>query len=462
MSSARSSLKKNKKIFACGASGCVIYPGLDCGESTSCIKKNKCERPVVTKLFMDKKNYENEKKNFDKNNKLLATLDGEEKYFLSNYTDCGPIEENAENKDIFENIPQKKVKKKEVNFSAFDIQKEEKKVITDSELMRAMMMSSNDDKSFKKGSTNKESTTKKLSFYSINFSYLGTPMQNILPHINTIETIKKFLISVKNIFEGIKLLNENKIYHCDIKPQNLVLDDQDKQFKIIDFGQAIFNAAPENTENKEWQLGDDITGYTAGFVSPEYFFYLLDLLPDVTFFGDAENFYYIENTEYKNPNSIKKPDSIIGSEDKGKIGRMLKSYYKTKKGLEEHSIGDTKNVSYYNKLKKLEPAKTYIKNDIWSLGCVLRYIRSELLIKYEKATDDLRTFLMNVIYRLSNVFKKLVRLNVDERPTASQALDLYNEFLEIIEDPTRHSTRKGGRKRRKTLRRKTRKGRRSI
>ena len=449
MSLAHSSL--NKKVFACGASGCVIYPGLDCGESTSCIKKNKCERPVVTKLFMDKKNYENEKKNFDKNNNQLAGLDPSEQYFLSNYTDCGLIEKNSENKDIFENIPQKKVKKKEVNFSAFDIQKEEKKVITDSELMRAMMMGSNDESSLKKASTKKESTSK-LSFYSINFSYLGTPMQNILPHINTIEAIKQFLISVKNIFEGIKILNENNIYHCDIKPQNLVLDDQDKQFKIIDFGQAIFNKAPENTENKEWQLGDDITGYTAGFVSPEYFFYLLDLLPDVTFFGDAENFYYIENTEYKNPNSIKKPDS----EDKGKIGRMLKSYYKTKKGLEEHSIGDNKqNVSYYNKLKKLEPAKTYIKNDIWSLGCVLRYIRSELLIKYEKATDDLRTFLMNVIYRLSNVFKKLVRLNVDERPTASQALDLYNEFLKIIEDPTRHSTRKGGRKRRKTLRRKT-------
>ncbi len=406
---------------------------------------------------MDKKNYDNEKKNFDKNNKLLAKLDSEEKYFLSNYTDCGAIEENSENKDIFENIPQKKVKKKEVNFSAFDIQKEEKKVITDSEVMRAMMMSSNDDKSFKRDSTKKESTSK-LSFYSINFSYLGTPMQNILPYINTIETIKKFLISVKNIFEGIKILNENKIYHCDIKPQNLVLDDEDNQFKIIDFGQAIFNAAPENTENKEWQLGDDITGYTAGFVSPEYFFYLLDLLPDVTFFGDAENFYYIENTEYKNkPDSLKKTDS----EDKGKIGRILKSYYKTKNGLKEHHILDTMDVNYYNKLKKLEPAKTYIKNDIWSLGCVLRYIRSELLIKYENSTGDLRIFLMNVIYRLSNVFIKLVILNVDKRPTASQALDLYNEFLKIIEDPTRHSTRKGGRKRRKTLRRKTRKGRKS-
>ena len=81
----------------------------------------------------------------------------------------------------------------------------------------------------------------------------------------------------------------------------------------------------------------------------------------------------------------------------------------------------------------------------------------------EAKNKDVQIFLEKVIIHLCRVIKKLVIMNVDYRPTASQAFDLYDDFLRKMEgSPSLFtSTRKGGRKRRKTLRRKTRKGRKS-
>lgn len=423
MSSFRSSLRKNKKMCACGASGCVIYPGLDCGES-KCLTKP-CKKPIATKLFMEDDSYENEIQNFDKDNKLLYKLDEGENYFLSTYEPCGKIAD-SEIKDICKNIPKQKVKNEKLSFSGINIpQNYEAKEIDENDWMRR-------GSSFK-SSIKKDSIQTNSLYRAINFSYLGIPMQNILPNLNGIEEIKQFLISVKNIFEGIKILNEAEIYHSDIKPQNIVLDDRDNQFKIIDFGQAIFKA-PKLRESSEWQMGDNITGYTAGFVSPEYFFYLQNLYPDVTFFGDAENFDHQDD----------------------KIIRYLKSYMKNGNTLKENKQISIINDSYY---KELEEKQTYIKNDVWSLGCVLKYIRSELLVKLENTTnEDLNIFLVNVISKISNVINKLLILNVEKRPTPSKALELYTDFLNGSLNRFTSTTRKGGRKPKRRMRRTRKKG----
>lgn len=449
MSKSYSFPKNIKKLCACGASGCVIYPGIDCGES-KCVGKS-CEKPVATKFFVNDDNYIKEMKTFDKNDKQLKKLDEAENFFLSSYKNCGKIEETADIKSLCRNIPKKNVKKVEIDedkFTAVNLPQEydKTKIVEDNNDWRKGLSNSN------KSSLKEETSTQ---FYnSINFSYLGEPMQNILPKLTTIKEIKQFLISVKNVFEGIKILNEAEIYHCDIKPQNLVLDN-DGKFKIIDFGQAIFKGSLE-PQNSEWQMGDDITGYTAGFVSPEYFFRLLNLYPHVIFFGDVENFEYVETLEYKkNTKSLKKSGSLK-KHDKDKIVRHLKSYYSKKNVLHEHHILDMMRANYYDDLTELEPSKTYIKNDIWSLGCVLRYIRSELLGKYEDAKGSLHIFLLNVIVELSSVFKELVKLDVDKRPTPSKALQLYNDFLIEINSHF-SSTRKGGRNTRKRLTRKKRK-----
>ena len=114
-------------------------------------------------------------------------------------------------------------------------------------------------------------TSKK--FKAINFSYLGSAMEKIVKTL-TLESIPSFLIAVKNIFEGLKELNKNGVYHNDIKPSNIVLD-KDK-FKLIDFGAAFFktdksilkihsNAPPELSE----------FGFTPGYISPEFYYHKL-------------------------------------------------------------------------------------------------------------------------------------------------------------------------------------------
>ena len=415
MSSSRSSLRKNKKICSCGASGCVIYPGLDCGEQSECVSEP-CIKPIATKFFVEDENYTSEMKNFDRNNQQLKRLDENEDYFLSSYKTCGKIEENEEIKKICTTIPKKKIKEEKLTFNAINLPANyEKKEIGELDWMR-------------RGSSLNSSNKKLIpSYNAINFSYLGKPMQNILPNLNGIEEIKECLISVKNVFVGVKILNEAKIYHCDIKPQNLVLDERDKQFKIIDFGNAIFDK-PTKKLKSEWQSGDDIEGYTAGYVSPEYFYSLYGLLPNVLFFGDIENIESVDNN----------------------IVRYLKLYRMEKNEMKAYTEISIIPDKYYG---KLEPPKTYIKNDIWSLGCVLKKILSELLVKLDETeSKDVQIFLENVIVNLSRVIKNLVIMNVDNRPTASQALVLYNKFLVKMEGtPSSFSTtRKGGRKRRKT------------
>ena len=78
----KSSLSK-KKFCSCGASGCVIYPGIQCSK-TPC-KGSMCTKPIATKIFYNEKNYENEKKVYDKNDKILKRLDPAEEFFLSSY-----------------------------------------------------------------------------------------------------------------------------------------------------------------------------------------------------------------------------------------------------------------------------------------------------------------------------------------------------------------------------------------
>jgi hypothetical protein len=462
MSKPHSSLKKIKKLCACGASGCVIYPGIECGES-KCLDKP-CEKPVATKFFVNDDKYIKEMKVFDKNDQQLKKIDGAENYFLSSYKNCGKIEETADIKSLCRNIPKKKVNKVEIDedeVADVHLPKEEAK--------KGVVEENNDWQiDFKNSNEKRLREETPTQFYnSINFSYLGTPMHYILPFLTTIEEIKQFFISLKNVFEGIKILNEAEIYHCDIKPQNLVLDDVDKKFKIIDFGQAIFKGSPEPQTNDFKQWGDYITGYTAGFVSPEYFFILnTKLYPDVPFFGDKDNFDYVKTSEFKKSSSSSSQKSSSSSQKSSRssqkkdnkyiIVRRLKSFTKEKNELHKYNIVDIKPANYYDNLSKDYPSKTYIKNDIWSLGCVLRYVRSELLGKYQNAKGHLRLFLLNVIVDLSLVLTKLVILDVDKRPTPSEALKLYNVFLGKM---TRdfNSTRKGGRKTRKRLTRKKRK-----
>jgi hypothetical protein len=420
MAASRSSYKKNKKICTCGASGCAIYPGFECG-APNCVA-GQCKKPIITKIFGKMKNFENEKRIYDKDNHRLHQLDPEENYFLSDYEPCDPIKkETIEDLHICANLPEiieEREQRPLEHFSVFNAKATDPSVELD---WQNSSSSNRSNRSTSNRSTSNRSSTNQF-YNAINLSYLGKPMQKVLPDLNSIDAIKSFLISVENIFQGVKLLNKAGIYHSDIKPPNIVLDDRDKKFKLIDFGQAIFGIPKQKkvdeelTKKIEWQAGDDIEGYTAGFISPEYFYYLQHLPPNVTFFGDAKNFQLRDK----------------------KIFFTLKTFTKEKGELQESTEESPIDDDYY---KKLDSSKSYTKNDVWSMGCVLKYIRSEMEVKL--ANTDMQSFLEDIIIGLSEVITKLLILNVDKRPTPSEALAIYKEFIQKqLQPPT------GGRKKR--------------
>ncbi|GEM_PF-2038983 len=71
---------------------------------------------------------------------------------------------------------------------------------------------------------------------------------------------------VPQIFHGIKLLHEQKIYHCDLKPQNVFfLDEAQKDLVIGDYGSAKTFAAGSNLEHKRYS---EVIG-TKTYLAPE-------------------------------------------------------------------------------------------------------------------------------------------------------------------------------------------------
>jgi dual specificity tyrosine-phosphorylation-regulated kinase 2/3/4 len=49
----------------------------------------------------------------------------------------------------------------------------------------------------------------------------------------------------RGIAEGLEELRENRIIHCDLKPENVLYTDSDQlQIRLIDFGSAVFESSP--------------------------------------------------------------------------------------------------------------------------------------------------------------------------------------------------------------------------
>ena len=79
--------------------------------------------------------------------------------------------------------------------------------------------------------------------YALNYLYGGEDLHLLLSDIADdvpLTVWNDYLYGFKNIFDGIKLLHENGIYHMDIKPDNIVFDKETAQFKLIDFFSEIF------------------------------------------------------------------------------------------------------------------------------------------------------------------------------------------------------------------------------
>ena len=395
----RSSSKKIK--CNCGATGCVIYPGINCS-GTPCVG-DKCKEKV-TKLFFGEKNLNDEIAIFDMNNKLLQHLDPDENYFLSSYKKCQPIGEEKVKEDCKGKFKQQYQAytsvygKKETPIPEAEFEDEDADDISYEESNRRVQRNNKlrDEIARKE----RESTRKKIekTFNTINITYLGRDMEAVLEELAE-EKIISFLVAVENIFHGIKILNENEFYHCDIKPKNLVLD-KDNKFKIIDFGIAFYQAP----KIQVGQPKNGMDGMTPGFASPEYY----DLVRNDFIQGlkdeKSEEFNYL----YEFGNRDIKANS---TEIKFKL---------TLPGIAGPIKEESENINYYS---SLNPIDRYKKNDIWAMGCVLKSIYKKI---YDMNSDA------DILNELLNVISKLLVLNVENRPSPGKSLILYQAFLEKI------------------------------
>jgi len=418
MSAARSSL--NKKKCNCGATGCVIFPGEDCGDSP-CVG-DKCKKKV-TKIFFGDKNLKAEIAIFDINEHLLHQLDPNEDFFLSSYKKCHPVDESkvlADCKGQFKSrylqysyfFPEKKNTPIPAEEAGFE--DEEADDITYSESNRRIQRNNERRDIIERKKRELKIKPKEKTFNTININYLGTDMETVMEEIKAeenveskMEKIKVFLVAVENIFQGIKILNRNDFYHCDIKPKNVVLD-KDNKFKIIDFGIAFYKT-PKIQENVSSKAEKGMEGLTPGFSSPEYY----DLMRNDYIQGltDTEKYSYL--MDFGN-------NDIQGNSNEIKFTLTLP-------GIDKPIKGEKKNIDYYIGLNQRD---RYSKNDIWALGYVLKYIYKEI---YDMNPDEFA----NILNGLRVVISELLVLDVAKRPTPDKALCIYQAFLienELIEN----------------------------
>jgi serine/threonine protein kinase len=409
-----------KSSCQCSSNSCVIYPGLKtCVHSRSGkdrvadkdrvagkISKTSKTKTIASKVFFDLYSYEKEKQVFDQGGKLLLRLDPQEKYFLSHYEDCI----NPDDKEI------------ERAMCRWPEEKEKDKEGKDKE--------GKDKEGKDKEGKDKEGKDKikKINKKAINFSYLGTTLFNKMTGLSDMNAILPLFIALRNSFEGLIVLHKHGIFHCDITPQNLVLDDRDikktPMFKIIDFGGAIFPAG-KTIIGKTLAAAIEELSHTPGYESPEYHYYKHQGMHRMDYFGDSAatllpagkihtSFSYtLPLYEFnEKTDAFEKRLAVLGQ-----VAKQEKSF------------------DYYASINKAP--WFYYKNDIWAMGRVLFFLLRKIIELYEIHSGEHSSTTIasyrKLVSELQRVIANLLILDIEQRPDAAGALLFYNAFLARIQ-----------------------------
>ena len=205
---------------------------------------------------------------------------------------------------------------------------------------------------------------------------------------------------LKNIIVGLETMVKSNMLHNDIKPQNILYNEKNKQLYLIDWGLAT-------TLNNTYDIIDNVKAHTYPYYVPEYrmsyFFYTRKRLPELNEVTEIikTNFKYLTH-------DMSKIYSILGINPTGEILDFLEHL---------HTINKlhTQQSRFFGKY-----AGT---NDAYAIGISMLQVLMELDILEEK---DVR------LYFIKMFIKDLIHIDPRRRPTVSEVITNYNLICEYL------------------------------
>jgi serine/threonine protein kinase len=190
----------------------------------------------------------------------------------------------------------------------------------------------------------------------------------------SLNDIDKYFDAFDNIIKGVALLNENGVYHLDIKPENIVFMETPEtypNFKLIDFGLSRHASNPPKH-----------TFGTPPYIPPEMYM----------FAGNGITL----RENYSNYFSRTVPTMNI-------------------------PINEIPPINYYEKM----PDETkFVKADVWALGMILYEMYSTIMVgPYEEARLEIYTLLKN------RIIDPMLDTNVNDRLSIQEVKEMYNDFM---------------------------------
>ncbi len=237
-------------------------------------------------------------------------------------------------------------------------------------------------------------------FIHIIESYGGETLDNTINNINkfNLKQIEEILKNIINLFKGLILLKNNKIFHMDIKPDNIIVD-KELNLKIIDFGLAT-----KETNIKYMSFNEPYYRYW----SPDFIIFL------------------INKTQFMNTNFI--------------YSHIYKTYNHNLPIKLIEYINNT-TVFYFNFINKSNLSInelykiTLNQIDVFSLGvCLFEIFNNKLNYIINKYIDNSGNFeldLINLIIKMLNG-DPLKRITIDE--AFMEYLIILNKYNLIDDD----------------------------
>ena len=230
-------------------------------------------------------------------------------------------------------------------------------------------------------------------------------VKNYINNLNKFNKVfYEFMLSFRNIYKGLEILNEFNIIHLDIKGHNILFHQKDNMFKLIDFGTSV---QLENEEFYKQRSIDERSDILFRYYIPYPLEYLI--------YYDGEK----DKNNFKN-NIIN--NNIWLNERLGnyKYIHNIKDNVQLKKHL----------ISICDKSKNDNIVDLLLKLDIYSMGMIIPNLFYNLIKKQENKVYK-KFINKSIIYKdFYKLFKKMIEPDYNNRINSK---DLIIEYDNIID-----------------------------